>query len=233
MYQMQRIISKHQHEDGLIGLWPNNQMLGKVSYDFGPNQGHGTHSDWTTNRYRMGQSSIGHYMNASGYGPKVHCYTDILTAALIANFNGDAGAAFIFCKTDAAWNEGWNRYALSLVTNGNNLIFMRKDTVAGRLYYRHRAAARGLSEAVDGMTTTGFFCMAMMWDQVGAEVRVFLDGAFEDRGVNPDPWEGGDLISATIGAENNEDGGWKGGIGITAIYNKIKSDTKMLYLSTP
>ena len=232
MDTMQRIISKHQHSDGLIGLWPNNQMLGTVSYDFSKDQGHGTHSN-VANRHRMNRSR-GHYMNASGYDPKSLSYTDILTAQLIANFDGDAGAAFVFCKTDAAWAEGINRYALHLGTDADNLIFFRKDTVPGRLYIRHRAAATGLSQAVDGMTTTDLFCMAMMWDQVGAEVRVFLDGAYDSRGINPDPWEGGDLTYAVIGAETLVPaGGWDGGIGLVALYNQTKTDDEMLKLSTP
>ena len=232
---IQRIISKHQHSDGLIGLWPQNQMLGKVSYDFGPNQGHGTHSLWTNNRYRMGQSSIGHYMNATGYGSKAHSYTDILTAALIANFNPDAGAAFVFCKTDAAWDEGANRYALALMDEGGFEIFMRKGTVEGQLYYRHDMGdGRSLSMNVDGMTTTGWFCMAMMWDRlVNDEVRIFLDGAYVERGTVLGTEGGADLLNATIGAANNEDHGWLGGIGITALYNEIKTDDEMLKLSTP
>jgi len=81
---MQRIISKHQHSDGLIGLWPQNQMLGTVSYDFGPNQGHGTHVN-VTNRFRMERSN-GHYCNMSGYNSKAASYTDIHSAGL-ANDN--------------------------------------------------------------------------------------------------------------------------------------------------
>jgi len=235
MDTMQRIISKHQHSDGLIGLWPQNQMLGKVSYDFGPNQGHGTHSVDVANRYRMACSK-GHYMNASGYDPKAQTgsYTNILTAALVANFNGDAGAAFVFCKTDAAWAELANRYALYLETDVNNLIFMRKDAEAGRLYYRHKAAGTGLSMGIDDMTTMDWFCMAMMWDQVGAEVRIFLDGVYDSRGINPDPWEGGNLTSAVIGAETIVPADvWDGGIGLVALYNQIKTDDEMLKLSTP
>jgi len=232
VHDVQRIISKHQHADGLIGLWPNNQMLGTVSYDFGPNQGHGTHSD-VTNRHRMNRSN-GHYMNASGYDPKASSYTDILTAGLIANFDGDAGAAFVFCMTDAAWGEGINRYGLYLKADDDNLIFLRKDTVAGRLYLRHRAGGVGKSMNIDGMTTANLYCMAMMWDRlVNDEVRVFLDGAFVERGITLSAWAE-DLTLAVIGASTLEPADvWNGGIGIVALYNQIKTDDEMLKLSTP
>jgi len=228
---IQRILSKHQHADGLIGLWPNNQMLETVSYDFGPNQGHGTHYD-VANRYRMDRSR-GHYMNASGYNWKSASYTDILTAPLIANFDADAGAAFVFCKTDAAWGELANRYALYLEDGDGDNIFMRKDTVNGRLYYRHDVGGRSLSMAVDGMTTTGWFCMAMMWDRlVNAEVRIYLDGVYDSRGINPGVSGGADLVVAQIGRETIWDS-WYGGLGINALYNQTKTDDEMLKLSTP
>ena len=381
---VQRIISKHQHADGLIGLWPNNQMLEDVSYDFGPNQGHGTHYD-VTNRYRMGQSSLGHYMNASGYHWKTSSYTDILSADLANNsripnpnfetagagdpdfwaswgetagdgalanevvivhdgtdsckmtagatantlvftppiafvpgttyhirfwtygdgvndgryriwdnvngvytipmtstgataaawaevtvdftapagctlatielccpaanggicyfdncdfvyghgFDADAGAAFVFCKTDVAWNEGSNRYALYLEDAEGDEVWMRKDTVAGRLYYRHDVGGRNLSMNVDDMDTDGWFCMAMMWDRlVNAEVRIYLDGVYVERGINPGVSSGTDLVIAQIGRETMWDS-WEGGLGITALYNQIKTDDEMLKLSTP
>ena len=84
MDTMQRIISKHQHSDGLIGLWPNHQMLGTVSYDFSKYQRHGTHVA-VSNRYRMERSN-GHYCNMSGYNSKAASYTDIHSAGL-ANDN--------------------------------------------------------------------------------------------------------------------------------------------------
>ena len=84
MDTMQRIISKHQHSDGLIGLWTNHQMLEDVSYDFSKYQRHGTHYG-VTNRFRMARSN-GHYMNMSGYNSKAASYTDIHSAGL-ANDN--------------------------------------------------------------------------------------------------------------------------------------------------
>ena len=82
---MQRIISKHQHTDGLIALFPQHQMSGNISYDFGPNQGHGTHSS-VAQRYNDHSISPGHFMNATGYSWKVSSYTDIHSTAF-ANDN--------------------------------------------------------------------------------------------------------------------------------------------------
>ena len=111
---------------------------------------------------------------------------------------------------------------------------MRKDAAAGRLYWRHRAQATGLSQATDGNTTTDWFSMSMMWNQVGAVVRCFQDGVYFAQGVNPDPWAGGNLTSAIIGAETIIPADvWDGGIGLVAIYNEIKTDDEMLYLSKP
>jgi len=232
---MQRIISKHQHSDGLIGLWPQNQMLGTVSYDFSKDQGHGTH-EGATNRYRMSRSK-GHYMNATGYDPKAQAgaYTNILTPALIANFDGDAGAVFAFCKLDASWAEGINRYVWSLEDADGNTQFMRKDTVDGKLYYRHDFGGTSLSMDIADNDTTDWFCMAMMWDRlVNAECRIYLDGVYATRGINPGATGGADLVTAVIGAETTEPvGGWDGGVGIVALYNQIKTDDEMLKLSTP
>ena len=76
MNYMQRIIAKHQHTDGLIALFPQHQMSGDISYDFGPNQGHGTHSS-VAQRYNNHSISPGHFMNGTGYSNKVDSYTDI------------------------------------------------------------------------------------------------------------------------------------------------------------
>ena len=234
MNRMQRIIAKHQHTDGLIALFPQHQMSGNISYDFGPNQGHGTLSN-VSSRYSDHTVSKGHFMNASGYDWKVLSYNNILTPALIANFDPDAGAAVIFCKTDAAWDEGVNHYALSLIDDDGNELFMRKDTVDGRLYYRHDFGS-SKSMNVDGMTTAGWFCMAMMWDRlVNNEVRIYLDGDYVERGINLGATGGADLVTAVIGALDTTPAfdSWKGGLGICAIYNTIKSDDEMYYLSKP
>ena len=85
MNRMQRIIAKHQHTDGLIALFPQHQMSGNISYDFGPNQGHGTHSS-VAQRYNEHSISPGHFMNGTGYSWKVSSYTDIHSTAF-ANDN--------------------------------------------------------------------------------------------------------------------------------------------------
>ena len=233
MNQMQRIIAKHQHTDGLIALFPQHQMGGNISYDFGPNQGHGTLSN-VPSRYSDHSVSPGHFMNASGYDPKLSSNNNILTASLIAAFDGDSGAAFVFCKLDAGWEEGQNRYLLHLKTDANNLIFFRKDTVNDQLYFRHRSGGTGLSLTINPVTTTGWFCMAMGWDRlVEDEVKIYLDGVYDSTGVNPPAWVG-DLTLAVIGAETTEPAGvWDGGIGIVAIYNQVLSDEQVLYLSKP
>ena len=91
MDTMQRIISKNQHSDGLIGLWPQNQMLETVSYDFSKYQRHGTHVN-ATNRYRMARS-YGHYMNMTGYNLKSGSYTEICSGGF-ANDNEISNPGF-------------------------------------------------------------------------------------------------------------------------------------------
>jgi len=64
-------------------------------------------------------------------------------------------------------------------------------------------------------------------------VRVFLDGAFVERGITLSAWAE-DLTLAVIGASTLEPADvWDGGIGIVALYNQIKTDDEMLKLSTP
>ena len=227
---MQRIISKHQHSDGLIGLWPQNQMLGTISYDFGPNQGHGTHVD-TTNRYRMSRSR-GHYMNATGYDAKVPAYTNILTAALIASFDGNQGAAVMFCKTDAAWAEGINRYVLYLGTDTGHTIEFDKTVVAGGFRIRYNPAS-GHSTSL-ALATMDWFCVGMVWDNpVVDEAYVYYNGVLDSTFVTL-PAFTGTLDTAVIGASSAVPADvWDGGIGLVAIYDEPKTPAEMLYLSTP
>ena len=159
---MQRIISKHQHTDGLIALFPQHQMSGDISYDFGPNQGHGTHSN-VSSRYSDHSVTRGHYMNASGYDAKLTPYTDIYSAGL-ANpnliLNGDFETAgggdpdfwadwgeFISGANPLA-DEGvivhTGAHAVMMTLSGAGLSAINQDiTVVAGKKYRLRIAARG------------------------------------------------------------------------------------------
>lgn len=236
MNRMQRIISKHQHTDGLIALFPQHQMSGNISYDFGPNQEHGTLSN-VVSRYGSHSVTPGHYMNASGYDAKIgSVYNDIYSTALRDAFDGDAGAVISFVKTDASWTELTNRYIIALEADNSNKVQIWRSSTANRLYYRYESDGDSKVQAIDGMTTMDWFCVGMMWDRlVNDEVRMFLDGVDTAGGVGLGTWAGNLSAAKTVIGASENDGSdpWDGGIGITAIYNTIKTDDEMYYLSKP
>ena len=390
MYQMQRIISKHQHTDGLIALYPQHQMSGDISYDFGPSQEHGTLSN-VSSRYSDHSVTRGHYMNASKYDAKLSSYNDIYSATLanpnlllngdfetagagdpdfwaswnefiaggapladegaivntgaraakftytgfglsainqvitvvagkkyrlrfaargdgtvggryqiydISNvgnivaltvtgvtaavytrvdveftapvgctsirvyfygptavgscyvdtaevkkvtnldFNPDAGAAFVFMKTDAAWAEGINRYAIKLAADANNQISIYKTVAADTVYVRYESNNNSKLMDFDGLTwtTMGWSCVGVMWDRlVNNKVRVWLDGVDTDGGVDLKPWFGDLAANLTVIGASANDGSdpWDGGLGIVALYNQVLSDEQMAWLSKP
>ena len=232
---MQRIIAKHQHTDGLIALFPQHQMSGDISYDFGPNQGHGTLSN-VSSRYSDHSVTRGHYMNASGYDGKLSSYNDIYTATLVADFDPEAGAIIAYIKTDAAWAELIDRYVIRLAADANNQIQIWKSSTAGKMYFAYESAGNNKLVAFEDLTTMDWFSVGMMWDKlVNDEVRMFLNGVDTDGGVDLDDWTGALTAATTVIGASENDGSdcWDGGLGIVAIYNTIKSDAEMLYLSKP
>ena len=151
-------------------------------------------------------------------------------------FNPDSGAIIAFIKTDATWAELIDRYVINLTADAQNQIQIWKSSTAGRFYFRHEAGGDSKLMAVNGMTTLDWFCVGMMWDlHTNDEVRIFMDGVDTDGGVGLGGWEGNlDSNLTVIGASENDGSDcWDGGIGITAVYNTIKSDAEMLYLSKP
>ena len=228
---MQRIISKHQHTDGLIALFPQHQMSGNISYDFGPNQGHGVLSN-VASRYSDHSVSPGHFMNASGYDPKSSSYNNILTAALIAAFDGNTFSIVVFCKTDAAWGEGIERWALRLQTDDGDEIEFSKQVAADTFMVRYDPSSGHNVQLT--ITTMDWFCVGLTVDNpVTDRAEIYVDGIDVDSLVTFPAWSG-TLDLALIGAETAEPVGvWDGGIGLVAIYDTFLSADQMLYLSKP
>lgn len=231
MDKMQRIISKHQHTDGLIALFPQHQMSGNISYDFGPNQGHGTLSS-VGSRYSDHSVSPGHFMNASNYDPKSSSYNDILTAALIAAFDGNTGSIVLFCKTEAAWGEGVERWALYLRSDDGDEIEFSKQVAADTFMVRYDPSSGHPVNLT--VTTMDWFSVGIAFDNpVEDEAWIYLNGVRDTRIVTFPAWSGV-LDAAFIGAQSAVPaGGWDGGIGIVAIYDECLSEAEMLYLSKP
>jgi len=178
-------------------------------------------------------------MNASGYDVKVASYNNIYSAALKNAFDGDAGALFIWMKTDHAWADVlFERYAIRLQADIDNRIEIFRPAAASALYVRYESDGDSKLMDFSGKvwTTLDWFCVGVMWDRlVNDEVTVWLDGVQADTGVGLGTWAG-DLAATTtvIGASENDGSDcWEGGLGITAIYNEIKTDAEMLYLSKP
>lgn len=231
MYQMQRIISKHQHTDGLIALFPQHQMSGNVSYDFGPNQGHGVLSN-VSSRYSDHSVSKGHFMNASGYDPKSSSYNNILTPELIAAFDGNTFSIVVFCKTDESWRAGIERWALRLQTDDGDEIEFAKQVANDRFMVRYDPSS-GHNVQLP-MTTMDWFCVGLTVDNpITDRAEVYVDGIDVDSMVGFPAWSG-TLDLALIGAQTAEPvGGWDGGIGLVALYDEFKSGDEMKYLSKP
>lgn len=151
-------------------------------------------------------------------------------------FDADAGAIISFVKTDAAWAEGTDRYIINLEADANNKIQAWKSSTHGRLYFRYESNGDAKVVSIDGMTTMDWFCVGIMWDRlVNDEVRIFLDGVDTDGGVGLGTWFGNLAATKTVIGASENDGSdcWDGGIGVTAIYNAVKTDAEMLYLSKP
>ena len=233
---MQRIISKHQHTDGLIALFPQHQMSGDISYDFGPNQGHGTLSN-VSSRYSDHSISKGHFMNASGYDKKASSWNNILTPELIASFDGNHGSLVVFCKLDESWASGQEGYVLMLKTDDGDTIEVYKRIADNSFWVRYNPGS-GHSRDLT-LATTDWFCIGMTWnnevadDDADDEVFVFVDGIFNARLVTF-PLMTGTLDTAIIGAHTTEPAKvWDGGIGLVALYDKALSSDEMYYLSKP
>ena len=159
-------------------------------------------------------------------------YFDACEVRSMDGFLPDQGAAIVFCKTDAAWDEGIERYALHLYTDVVQNIHFRKMAGAGVFRVGYRAHVVDLNAGA--MTSLDFFCAGLTWDcTVTDTMQTYLNGVPDGGGVTLAPWVG-ELSIATIGASSTVPADvWNGGIGLIALYNEFKDDAEMLDLSTP
>lgn len=162
-------------------------------------------------------------------------YTDVDTAALVSAFDGDEGTALIWGKMSAGgiWTDGSNRYALSLIVDGNNYIFLRKNVANNTLGWYYTAG--GVAEAVTlgALVTTGWMSIALTWSSAADEVKAFYNGAqtgLTQAGLGV--WAGS-LVTATIGAYNTAPASaWSGYLAHCALWDSALAPATVLSLAT-
>lgn len=127
----------------------------------------------------LGNAGIGDGQVCPFYNPSDPGYTNLQTATLAANFDGQTGTLSFWSKVSAAgvWTDGTTRVLLIVYVDGSNFIQINRTAVNGDLEYRY--VANGTTElvTVNGLSTTNWMHHALTWDLGADEVKAFYGGS--------------------------------------------------------
>lgn len=150
-------------------------------------------------------------------------YVDVLTAALIAAFNGAEGSLMAWAKVNAAgvWTDGANRFTTVLRADNNNRVFMQKAITNNR--FRWTRVGGGVVEQQENVAiaNTNWMCMAITWSQSADQVRAYYNGVQDGLTMTVLGAFAGALAIANIGAETVVPGNvWHGWLQHCVVWNR-------------
>ena len=178
----------------LIGYWPMWERSGAISRDYSPRGNHGVYTGAT-----LGQPGIGDG-RTSIFCDGVNDFSNIISAGLGADFDGDEGTFLIWMKVANAgvWTDGIARRPLTIEVDGNNYMLFDKPA-ANSIRGIYRAGGTLETGTRGGITTLDFFSFAMNWSAIADEVKYYYNGAWFETDTALGAWVG-PIIRAIIGA---------------------------------
>jgi len=160
---------------------------------------------------------------------------NVLTAALIAAFNGSEGTLFQWIKVANAgvWTDLTRRDPFFVQVDGNNFCMMQKVSWANnRLGWYYTAGAVAESVTTGGLFSTDWVPIALTWSKAADEMKAYWAGA--QSGVTQTilgNWAGNvgaAVLGATSAAPVNP---WQGGLAHCAVWSRALSLTEYQALS--
>ena len=176
-----RFIQYHERILALdpIAYWLLNERSGTIAYDWvsGRSVGaqNGTYARDTSvmgTGPGIGDGSIAPLYNGAAD------YTNIYSASLSAAFNCDEGTLLAWGRVAAGtWTDGTRRDAVTLLTDGNNYIIVRKAAANNTLEWLYVAGGVVEYVGLGGLSSTSFFSFGLSWSASADEVRAYYNGA--------------------------------------------------------
>lgn len=219
-----------------IAYWPLNERQGAVAHDWVSGRVAGAQNG-THNNVALLQPGIGDGFCCPFYDG-ANDWTNIHSAAFQAAFTSAQGTLAIWGRVDGAatWADGAVRRAVQLGVDGNNRIWLGKGAANNTLYGEYTAGGVVDAIVIGGVTTLGFFHLAITWD-VNApptgEVRVYYNGVQSGATqVGLGVWVGNlNVVRTNIGADGNFPSAvWDGCLAHCAVWDRVLSAHEILDL---
>lgn len=161
-------------------------------------------------------------------------YINVLTAALIAAFDGAAGAMLIWARVSAAgiWTDGNNRYATVLRADANNQIYQAKP--AANNSFAQTYIAGGITEQdVPALATTDWFSTLIAWSKANERVNYYINATPGTEDITLGVWAG-NLARAVIGAANETPAfAWSGPLAHCAVWDRELVSAEVTSIANP
>jgi hypothetical protein len=160
-----------------IAYWLLDEKGGTVAYDAVTMRAVGAQNGVHT-AVTLGQPGIGDGRTSPLYDG-VNGYTDVVSAALAAAFDGSEGTAMCWARVANAgvWTDGASRTALTVFVDADNLLLLQRNGVNNQLFWYYEANTVIDSVVLGGLTTTDWMHLALTWSASADEVRAYYNGA--------------------------------------------------------
>ena len=193
---MQRVLATDP-----IAYWIQDEKSGTVAYDWVTARSNGAQNGAYTG-VTLGQPGIGDGRTSPFYDA-LNDYTNCLTPAFIAAFNGSE--LTLSCWTRmfnvGVWTDGIRRFAVHLLVDGNNRVYLFKDIVNNVLEWNYTSGSVANTRQRAAVATTDWFHMGLTVSKTTNEVRAYYQGVQEGATMGGLGVWAGALIRAIIGAD--------------------------------
>lgn len=215
--------------DNLVAYWRLNERFGTLVSD---SSGAGCHAvssgaSWGAAGVGDGDTSV----SLDGSNDLINLYSTSLRDA----FDGAAGTLMVWAKVSGAgvWSDGAIRPIARLYADGNNYIYLFKDT-DGTTKWRYRAG--GVTEPINkSITSADWLCLALTWDKAADEMKAYYNGTQEggtQTGLGT--WAGSLASNYSVFGTDAASGGnyfWSGFLAHAALWDAALDDDQLVYLA--
>jgi hypothetical protein len=191
--------------------------------------------DGTTTSATVGQA--GGALGKAYLFDGVNDYVDIHSSALNTLFDRSKGTLLCFAKVSGSgvWTDSATRDLVVLRADNDNRILFEKTTTNNRLILFKEFGTTVDQIAVDPITETGNFMLALTWDTSGGgELKGYLNGAqVGSTATGLGTWAGNlDATTTTIGAGSTVPTNvWDGYMAHVALLTGVMSEAELLQLA--
>ncbi len=155
-----------------IAYWPQAEASGQVMTDA---SGNGRNGAYAASGITLGVAGIGDGRTAALYSA---AYGNLYSASLASAFNGQEVCFAAWYKVSAVgvWTDAVLRRLASFRVDASNWVLPYRNTVNNQLVYSYQAGGTSKSVALDGVSTTDWFHLAMRVSKSGDYYQALFNG---------------------------------------------------------